>query len=203
MATAKKNNNMLYGGIAVLTIGGILLMSNSASAKTPAGGEIFNDVPKGDAPKPKPQVSPKPVVVALNENLLLQKGSKNLETKKLQTLLGITADGVFGLETEAALKAKKGLISITLAKFKTTPDVNNNSYPKGTKVMSNNRNGTKVYINETLANGINQSTGEIFRVVDYGQALGTVEAASAGAVWYRIKYLGVFAWVSYKDVINY
>lgn len=72
----------------------------------------------------KPIDNSKPVSttasVAMNKNLLLKMGSKGLEVRELQRLLGITIDGDFGTKTLTALQSKKGVSQITLANFATT-----------------------------------------------------------------------------------
>ena len=52
----------------------------------------------------------------------IRKGSKGSAVKKLQELLHITADGIFGLQTEAAVKAyqtSKGLVADGIVGAKT------------------------------------------------------------------------------------
>ncbi|MGQ2982128.1 peptidoglycan DD-metalloendopeptidase family protein [Flavobacterium sp.] len=54
----------------------------------------------------------------LNYNLVLEKGMKNLpEVVKLQEFVQVSADGIFGPQTEAALMAKKGVKKIALKDF--------------------------------------------------------------------------------------
>lgn len=59
----------------------------------------------------------------LNYNRLLKFGSNGAEVRQLQKWLGITADGIFGAQTEAALMARKGVEEITLAQFENSADV--------------------------------------------------------------------------------
>lgn len=56
----------------------------------------------------------------LDYNLMLQLGSNNNETKKLQQWLGITADGIFGNQTKAALEAQKCVSEIRLSEWAST-----------------------------------------------------------------------------------
>jgi|GEM_PF-1427830 len=216
MATNNKNL-WLYGGIAAVGVGAIALFSGSKNTKKePLGQDTFGDTPTPTttpttATPPKvniPIVAPKPTTpVALNTNLVLKNGSRGSEVVALQKLLGITADGIFGNGTEAALKSKKGVISITLAKYKTTPDINRNSYPVGTKVFSNNKNGAKLYGNRALPNGVNESTGELDSTIAYGKVIGIIRGASSGAKWYRVEtdaWVGTkICWVLASDVKNY
>ena len=63
---------------------------------------------------------------ALNYNKLLKFGSTGAEVRELQKWLGITADGIFGAQTEAALLARKGVEEITLSQFQIALDTNDN-----------------------------------------------------------------------------
>jgi len=62
----------------------------------------------------------------LNYDKLLKQGVNGAETKKLQEWLGVTRDGIFGPQTEAALLAKKGVEQITLNQYQQAADVNDN-----------------------------------------------------------------------------
>jgi peptidoglycan hydrolase-like protein with peptidoglycan-binding domain len=72
--------------------------------------------------EPTPAVStpiPTPAAPAVQE---LKKGSKGADVKKLQAALKITADGIFGVQTEAAVKtfqAKKGIVVTGVANEET------------------------------------------------------------------------------------
>ena len=44
----------------------------------------------------------------------IKRGSRGPEVKTLQTKLGITADGIFGLKTEAAVKAYQKAHGLTV-----------------------------------------------------------------------------------------
>lgn len=75
----------------------------ATTTPAPAPVEVpVQAVPVVEAPAPAPAAAPK----------ALTKGSKGAEVKKLQAALKITADGIFGVQTEGAVKAfqlKKGL----------------------------------------------------------------------------------------------
>ncbi len=69
-------------------------------------------------PGKEPQTNPStPAAVVLDYNKLLRKGMTAAEVKRLQQWLGITADGVFGNQTESALYNKKGVKEITLNEY--------------------------------------------------------------------------------------
>lgn len=51
----------------------------------------------------------------IDENKVLSKGSTGIEVEKLQEKLGnLVVDGIFGVKTDARLKAVKGVNKITL-----------------------------------------------------------------------------------------
>lgn len=212
--SAKKmttENKLLYGGVALAGVAGIIaLVSNSGNGKK-LGTETFPVPETTPTPTPTPTQNnthsiPAPVP-ALNKNLVLAQGSRGQEVVQLQKLLGITADGVFGPNTEAALKAKKGVIKITLNQFATAANVNNNSYPLNTKVFSNTKAGAKLYGNRTLPNGLNESTGVIEDTFEYGKEIGVIKGASQNAIWYRVLvsyFLGdYYRWVLASEVKKY
>ena len=58
----------------------------------------------------------------LNYNKVLKQGVSGEEVKLLQHFLGVTTDGAFGPQTEAALYAQKGVIQTTLAEYPFLPD---------------------------------------------------------------------------------
>jgi len=64
---------------------------------SPSGGVTLNNIPK-----------------SINRSAILVFGSKGAEVKELQKILGVTADGIFGKDTQAALAAKTGQTSASL-----------------------------------------------------------------------------------------
>lgn len=77
--------------------------TNPSTKKTSSGGGSSSN----STPTPTPAPAP-----SLNISSTLKKGSKGSEVAALQKALGITADGIFGPQTEAAVKqyqASKGL----------------------------------------------------------------------------------------------
>ncbi|MXN90144.1 hypothetical protein GR160_02810 [Flavobacterium sp. Sd200] len=139
----------------------------------------------------------------LNNSLLLKKGSTGNEVKQLQTLLGVTADGIFGSQTEAALKAKKGVTQITLAAYRTTADINNSALTVGTRVMANRTNGVAVNSVISLANNT-FSPGSYATTFNYGSEIGTIVSVSNPAkTSYVVEYSGWFtAWIPTKYWVN-
>lgn len=223
--SAKKmttENKLLYGGVALAGIAGIIALVSSGGSPKKLGEGTFEEPVKPNTPTPTPSntsgnstsyTPPAPAApVALNKNLVLRIGSKGNEVKELQKLLGITADGIFGSQTQAALISKKGVSEITLTKFATTPNVNNNVYPVGAKLMATPKAGAKVYGNKILVDGSSMSTGEVYKTVPFGEYVGIVKGKNVQGSWYRIAFgetnwLGqteyVFGWVLASEVKNY
>lgn len=80
---------------------------------TPAAAVAAPTVPVNVAPAVEAPVTVPTVPAAAPAFKELKKGSKGADVKKLQTALKITADGIFGVQTEAAVKAfqtKKGIV---------------------------------------------------------------------------------------------
>lgn len=77
-------------------------------------------------PSPVKAIAPNTIPVqgaTLNKNLILKKGSKGLEVRELQRLLGIAIDGDFGSNTLSALQKAKGISEVSINVFlsKTPP----------------------------------------------------------------------------------
>lgn len=149
---------------SVLTLGGVLVYKKIKKNKELGQNEVIelpveNTGSGVSTPKPKTSV--------INRDLTLKKGSKGQEVKVLQTLMKISADGIFGSQTEAKLLALKGVKQITL-----------NAYPNtkkpiavGTKVMAK-IDGVKLYRTEKLANGAIQNVGLSNLSFKYGSQIG-------------------------------
>ena len=89
-------------------------------------GALLNDIywiPDHSVIKPVGRILPTVPVVktsgaSIDKSKLLQKGSKGLEVRTLQTLLKIKADGDFGRNTQNALFTQKGVKQIRLKDWK-------------------------------------------------------------------------------------
>lgn len=191
--TTKKSNKGIIFAIGTLAVvgGGIALLSGGKKEKI--GADTFDDTPQGPAPSSPsvPSVPSTPSAPAtLNGNLLLKQGSRGAEVKKLQTLLGVSADGIFGPMTEAALVKTKGVKQITLNQFASLPNVNNAPIAVGTRVMAKNRAGAKIYGATAKADGTYFSTEQVEETVEYGQEVGKIKAYNGTKTWYSIYYDG-------------
>lgn len=183
-----KNSDYIYIGVGVLAIGGIIyaVNKNSNSNSTPIINE--NNVVNETVPLPP----------AINKDLLLQKGSKGLEVKELQKLMGISADGIFGTQTETVLKKLKGVVKTTLNQYKSLPTINVNSLPIGTNVMGNVKTTTGVKTTTPVYNAIKKADGSyysdysIIDNINYGQKVGKIIGSNSVKTWYLIEIEGLF-----------
>lgn len=149
-----------------------------------------------------------PQSTSLNEDLLLQKGSKGQEVSQLQKLMSISSDGVFGTQTEAKLFSLKGVTKITLRNFKNTPNINTTSYAIGTRVMANSKPDTPLYSAIKKADGTHYSDYTIQKRITYGQHVGKVIGVNGTKTWYLIEiensiYFNDIYFVKAQDVIKY
>ena len=147
---------------------------------------VVQEIPN-QIPTPTPQ---QPAPVVLDGNKLLKKGINGAETKKLQTLLGISSDGIFGSQTEAALLAKKGVVQTTLNQFATLPNINQNSIAIGSRVMADLKTGTPIFTAIQKADGSYYSDYKILYYHDYGKEIGIVKSHNDTKTWYLVEYTG-------------
>lgn len=114
-------------------------------------------------PATTPPIKPSPSVA--NPVFPLQQGSNNSTVKQLQTALGVTADGIFGPKTLAALQAQYGKSSIP--DQDTLISVINASGSNGDAVRAPAQNlynqfqagGMDIYVqNATFADQVNESS---------------------------------------------
>ncbi len=149
---------------SVLTLGGVLVYKKIKKNKELGQNEVI-ELPVENTGSGIS--TPKPKTTVINRDLTLKKGSKGQEVKALQILMKISADGIFGNQTEAKLLALKGVKQITL-----------NAYPNtkkpisiGTKVMAK-VDGVKLYRTEKIANGSVQNVGLSNLSFKYGSQIG-------------------------------
>lgn len=158
--------------------------------------------------------SSKPVQGAtLDRNKLLKAGSKGLEVRELQRLLGVEIDGDFGKITLAALQNEKGVSEISLNAFASTvkkkvaKPLKTASQPKvtlpkaGQKLMAAKDN-TVIFISKKRADGKYYNSGSKFRTLDYGDEAGAYVGPGNNGQ-YLIKIFGFFAFVKGNEVTAY
>lgn len=204
------NENKVILGVALIGAGtlGFLYWKN----KQNQADDALNDIPEFTEPtatNPIPQTG-----VSLDRNKLLAKGSKGLEVRELQRLLGIKIDGDFGNLTLTALLAKKRVTQISLNAFTTKTKVKTIAKPIAktlAKVLP--RVGeklqvikdTSLFIAKQGANGKYFGTGDKFFSggdLKYGDSAGTfVDANATGS--YLIKIFGGFAFIKADSVKTY
>jgi hypothetical protein len=205
------NENKVLIGVAILGVGalGFLYWKN----KQNEDNDALNDIPEETVPtattNPIPQTG-----VSLDRNKLLAKGSKGLEVRELQRLLGIKIDGDFGNITLTALLAKKGVSQISLNAFTTKTKVKTPPKPitkTVAKVLPRVGEKLQVIKDTTLfiakkgANGKYFGTGDKFfngGDLKYGDSAGTfVDANATGS--YLVKIFDGFAFVKADAVKTY
>ena len=168
----KGNQSLFYIGVALAIGGAAYAITGKKKQESP-----IDETDPTQNNNPAPSV-PKP----LDFNLVLKQGSKGQEVAKLQSLMGISSDGVFGPQTEAKLYALKRVRSVSLngfSKIATAAPLTKVVFPAGTKVMVKNRDGAKVYLAERKADGTYFSTGKVSKTFAFGEHLGTIKAVSA------------------------
>jgi len=178
----EKEIYLTLGGLSVIGLGYYWY----TTTKKPQTEVVEN--PPGTTP-----TTPTPVVT-LDYNKLLKKGVSGNEVKELQKRLGsITADGIFGSNTENRLKVVKGVTQITLNQYNavptiTTPTNNATALPNGTNVISMNRAGTPITIASVRDDGYFYDTGNYFTTVPYGSKIGTIVSKVPSGTFYVVKY---------------
>ncbi|WNM19287.1 peptidoglycan-binding domain-containing protein [Flavobacterium capsici] len=170
----KSNNTYLYAGLGLLTIIGVVSLSRKKA-------ETTTDIPFNENP-----TTPLPIV--LDENKLLKKGSTGPEVQKLQEMLNVGADGVFGSITEAALYRQKAVKQTTLKQFVALPNANPDRIPSGSRVMINNPNGSNLYIAQQNADKLWYKTNDVFLHMNFGREAGVVRSSTQLGDWYLVLY---------------
>lgn len=205
-----KNEDKLLIGGGLLALGTIGFLYWKKKKK-----EKDDDLLLDDIPEPPTVVNPIPTAGAsLDRNKLLSKGSKGLEVRELQRLLGVAIDGDFGANTLKALQAKKGVSSISLASYITAKTVVSTAIkaiptalvvPKvGQKVMANMDKVSLFNAKRTASgNYFNDGTKPFFgSSFNYGQHIGTFVASKVGGQ-YLIKRDNVYYFVNANAVKAY
>jgi len=141
--------------------------------------------------------------VTINKDLWLKKGIKGAEVKELQKLLGVTADGDFGNNTEAALLKRKGTKEITLNNFAKAPDVNNNALAMGAIIMANKTEITGYKATKDAAGGFNLTTDPV-TTWGMGKQVGKIVGLNTAKTKYVVEFtdyfITMYAWVNATDV---
>ena len=178
----KSDNSMLYAGIALLVGVGAYAMNDKKKQSV---------APESDPTQPLPTQPVSSTPLALNYDLVLKLGSRGQEVAKLQSMMGISADGIFGSQTQTKLYALKRVNSVSLngyARITTAAPLTKVVFPAGTKVMVKNRDGAKVYEAERKADGSYFSTGKVTKTFSFGEKVGVIRAPSADGQAHSVVY---------------
>lgn len=190
MTTTKTANSdkrtTIYIGVALLLGLGYLVLGKSGQDNPEIVPSNAND--SNDASVPQT-----PAAATVNTAKILSVGSTGIEVEKLQALLGIKVDGIFGsVETLPALVALKGVMSVSLSQFTTIPSIKRNLLSKGSLVMVKNPSGAKVYEAQEKADGLYFSTGKVLKTFGYGQAIGVIQAPSSDGNFYSVVFNNIW-----------
>lgn len=211
-----KNEDKLLIGGGLLAVGTIGFLYWKKKKKEKEDDLLLNDIPEPPTILATPIVAnPIPTAGAsLDRNKVLSKGSKGLEVRELQRLLGVSIDGDFGANTLKALQAKKGVSKISLASYIVTKTVTNTAIkaiptalvvPKvGQKIMAN-MDKVSLFNAKRTASGtyFNDGTKPFFgSSFNYGQHIGTFVASKVGGQ-YLIKRDNVYYFVNGNAVKAY
>jgi len=203
MAATITNTDKLIGGALVAGIA-IALIVRHNKKKQAALPEQTAPVAEPQPENPSLPASPSSQGGTLNRDLVLKRGSTGNEVRELQRLLGITADGIFGPQTEAKLKAVKFVTQVSLNKFATLPGKNPNPLKPGNRVMANVRPKIKVDGVKKLASGDYSHTGQLLEYVDFGDEVGKIIAVTPSGNYYVVEMPGFLTnklgWVNAADV---
>ena len=204
-----KENKVLIGTAVVGA--GFLGFLYWKKKKKEAEESLVSYTPEPIAPIGPVGENPKPVVGAvLDKNKLLFKGSKGLEVRELQRLLGVKIDGDFGNITLTALLAKRGVTKISINAF-SKRKVATKAKPtafvlpkKGQKVMAI-QNDVSVFNAQKTAEGTYFNTGTkpfIGGSFSYGEHIGVFVASKVGGQ-YLVERNGVYYFVKGNAVKPY
>jgi hypothetical protein len=215
------NENKVLIGVTVIGVGALGFLY-WRKKKNEALDYTADDVAESAEPSPQtPNPNPK-TGASLNRNQLLAKGSKGLEVRELQRLLGVPIDGDFGAITLAALLAQKGVTKISINAFAKITNIKPSVKTK-TKAITKPitkavatvlpRVGQKLqaikdsslFVAKQAANGKYFGTGEKFFSggdLKYGDSAGTFLALNANGN-YLVNIFGGVAFVKADAVKPY
>jgi hypothetical protein len=204
------NENKVLIGVAVIGVGALGFLY--WKKKQNEANDILNDIPEVAEPttattNPIPQIG-----TSLDRNKILAKGSKGIEVRELQRLLGVKIDGDFGNITLTALIAKKRVTQISLNGFSSKTKIKTKTIAKpiakvlpkvGEKLLA--IKDTSLFVAKQGADGKYFGTGAKFfngGDLKYGDDAGTfVDANATGS--YLVKIFGGFAFIKADAVKTY
>ncbi|WP_374173890.1 peptidoglycan-binding protein [Flavobacterium tructae] len=207
-----KNEDKVLIGVGLVAVGGIgyLYWKKKQQEKN---DDLLNAVPEFTPDLPKSEAVSIPNTGAvLNKNKMLGRGSKGIEVRELQRLLGVGIDGDFGTNTLSALQSRKGVSKISInAYLKTVSKSAVKEKPTalviprvGQKVMAN-QNNVSVFNAKKTASGSYFNSGAkpfIGGSFDYGEHIGVFVGSKVGEQ-YLINRDGVYYFVNASAVKGY
>lgn len=204
------NENKVLIGVTVIGVGALGFLY--WKKKLNEANEALNDT-AGVAELATPTTNSIPQIgTSLNRNKILAKGSKGIEVRELQRLLGVKIDGDFGNITLTALIAKKRVTQISLNGFSSKTKIKTKTIAKpiakvlpkvGEKLLA--IKDTSLFVAKQGADGKYFGTGAKFfngGDLKYGDDAGTfVDANATGS--YLVKIFGGFAFIKADAVKTY
>lgn len=171
----KKYNTFLpIFGIGLL---GFYFLSKKKKTENPTQTEESSDASFPITEKP-----------TIDQEIILKAGSRGKEVEKLQSLMAITADGIFGPATQAQLYKLKGVIQTTLKQFFSSPTINQNILKPGTNVMAKIKTGTRIFDAQPKADTSYFTNYKVVKTIPYGQEIGKIRSANPAGNWYAVYY---------------
>lgn len=204
------NENKVLIGVAVIGVGALGFLY--WKKKLNEANETLNNIPEvAELTTPTTNSIPQ-IGTSLNRNKILAKGSKGIEVRELQRLLGVKIDGDFGNITLTALIAKKRVTQISLNVFSSKTKIKTKTIAKpiakvlpkvGEKLLA--IKDTSLFVVKQGADGKYFGTGAKFfngGDLKYGDDAGTfVDANATGS--YLVKIFGGFAFIKADAVKTY
>lgn len=151
---------------------------------------FYNKKKKTEIPAEEPSNASFPITVkeTIDQDIILKAGSRGKEVEKLQSLMAITADGIFGPATQAQLYKLKGVIQTTLKQFISSPTINQNILKPGTNVMAKVKTGTRIFDALPKADTSYYTDYKVVKTIPYGQEIGKIRSANPAGNWYSVYY---------------
>lgn len=207
-----KNEDKVLIGVGLVAVSGIGYLYWRKKQKQKQD-DLLSAVPEFTPDPPKKETASVPNTGAvLNKNKMLGRGSKGIEVRELQRLLGVDIDGDFGTKTLTALQSRKGVSKISInAYLKTVSKSAVKETPTalvtprvGQKVMAS-QNNVSVFNAKKTASGSYFNSGTkpfIGGSFDYGEHIGVFVGSKVGEQ-YLINRDGVYYFVNANAVKGY
>lgn len=210
-----KNEDKVLIGVGLLGLGTIGFFYWKKKQKEKEQDLLLDDIPDSTANATPVVATTIPTAGTIfNKDKTLFKGSKGLEVRELQRLLGVTIDGDFGNKTLTALQKKKGVSQISLNGYSLTKSVAKVVLkavptalvkPKAGQKLMAIANNVSLFNAKKIANGTYFNDGTkpfIGGSYNYGEHIGTFVDTKTGGQ-YLINRNGVYYFVNANVVKAY